>query len=53
MTFRTVKPVRPPTVRVRNSASLRRWNKRTRLLALTAALMLLLFAAGLVWWAFV
>jgi hypothetical protein len=53
MDFRTIEPVTLASARTRNPAPLRRQNKRVRLLALTAALMLLAFAAGLVWWAFV
>jgi hypothetical protein len=53
MNFRTIESVTVASVKRRNSASLGRQNNRVRLLALTAALILLVFAAGLVWWAFV
>jgi hypothetical protein len=53
MNFRTIEQVTLASAKTRNSASLRRQDKRVRLLALTTALMLLVFAAGLLWWAFV
>jgi hypothetical protein len=53
MDFRTIEPVTLVSAKTPNPGSLRRQNKRVRLLALTAALMLLAFSAGLVWWAFV
>jgi hypothetical protein len=52
MNFRTIEPVTLASTRTRMVASPQRRIKRSLLLALIAALLLVAFAAGLVWWPF-